>query len=173
MVEMIVFALVVVVLAVKLWEPDDLAERIFGVLMSAMSLGLALLLGIGLAAFIGFVLPMRMDEVPSHTAALVDLTTVDGFSGSVHGSVFMVSGVIGTEQFYRWYEQAGSAVTPRQMTVGVGVYVYEQKRADAVLEVYDWHFAQRWWSWFAFDNNSGKTYRFYVPEGTVKRGFKL
>jgi hypothetical protein len=140
--------------------------------ISAITLGVSIAIGFGIAAWIGSGLPQRMDSAPFYTAKLVSIRSGDGVTGSITGGAFLIVGHIGTEQYYFWYEQSGDSVTPRQKPVGVGTYVYDEDRHDAEFQQFAWHFTQSWWRLFAFDPG-GTTNHFHVPKGTVSRTFQL
>lgn len=150
-------------------EALDYCMWVFVVVMGSV---LGVMAGVGAATLIGRAVPVAINDKPSHVGHLVSLRSADGVTGRITGGLFLTVGVIGTQQYYFYYEQDGTAVVPRQHRAGVGTYVYEQDRTDAVVHVFDWHFRQPWWEWVAF-NDSGQTWRFYVPTGTVAKGFAL
>lgn len=146
----------------------DRGSKVLGALMFLLTIVPALVVGAGVATALGASLDSRMNSAPTEQNELVNLRTVDGISGSLRGSMFVMVGQIGSERYFYWYERAGTAVTPRQVRAGVGVYVFEEDRENAVLRVYDHDFAVPLARWFAL-RDFGRTWHFHVPKGTVQK----
>lgn len=118
-----------------------------------------------------------MDDQPSHTGVMVSMRSADGISGKLAGNLFMMTGYIGSDQYYYWYEQrSDGAFESHKVMAGQRIYIYEQKRADGQVVIYDWHITTPSWSlgWLTCQGpDTGQTYNFYIPEGSIQKTFKL
>lgn len=156
----------------NIWHDSIIDGGLERVVFSIGALGIACAVGLiaslGVATFIGSTADESIVNPAGHVAPLVSMRSADGISGSLRGGLFVMSGTIGTEQYYFWYEQDGKAIVPRKVHAGGGVYVFEEDRKDAVVKVFDWSFTHAWVSWFGV-KDSGKTWEFHVPVGTVQK----
>lgn len=150
----------------------DKFDRVFVLPFALIGGVLAFGTGLGISAALTDQFAHEMDSEPSSTAELVSLRSADGISGSFSGSFFLGHGSIGSEMYYFYYVKSGYAVSPRKHLAGIGTYIYEQERRDGKVYIYGWHFKSPFAKWFAFKPNGTTTY-FYVPTGSILRGFKL
>lgn len=164
--------LILTILWVNNWGLPSASDRveivIFCVLFAASS-ALAIMLGGGIATGIGVIATQEINEQASHEASLATLRSSQGISGSF----FLGSGSIGSDMYYFYYESdGGNRYSPRQRRAGGGVYVYEEDRKDASVQIFEWHFKRNWMRFFAF-GPEGETTRFRVPKGSILQGYVL
>lgn len=158
-------------------DMTDIGFVFLGLLMTALcgvfGCGGGLVLAIAAGGAFGTDL---MDQQPSERAVLASLRTADGVSGSVGGGLFLISGVIGTDQFYFYYKQDGDALVQGKVMAGPGAYIYEEERAGGELDVYQWHtvMPHAWMKWLTVElGPPSHTYYFHVPKGSVRRQFNV
>lgn len=123
----------------------------------------------GLAALIG----TQFDTKPVlvQTDTLTTIRDKDGLTGSF----FLGTGSIKGDQYYFYYRRlADGGVSPGKVYAGSGVRVYEEERADATLQTYEWKLISDWaWLVALPVNSGGYSFDFHVPSGTVKQGFSM
>jgi hypothetical protein len=106
-------------------------------------------------------------------ANMVSLRGADGISGSISGGIFMLSGHVGSEQFYHYYTVADDgSFKPHKWKAGSTTRVYEEDRKDGQVVQWDKHFKRTWISWFAEPSDS-VAMDFHIPKGSLKQNFSL
>lgn len=101
---------------------------------------------------------------------LVALRDKDGISGNF----FLGGGRIGDKQYYFYYEKLSNGSFTANKIDASGVAIYEEDRQDAVLLVYEVVLKNGWW-WFVTypSHDPDGSIQFYVPKGTIRRGFSI
>ena len=142
-----------------------LGFTLFSAVFSLIPLGIAA----GCAALTGLAFDTHPEKVS--TDHLVAIRDKDG----VVGNFFLGSGMIRGDQYYFYYRKnKDGSVTPDKVYAGQGVRVYEEDRADATLDTYEWKLNKPWAWWVSISvNNGGWSYKFYVPKGTVRTGYTM
>jgi hypothetical protein len=151
---------------IDLWIP-----LVMGVLVSAMVFAGAM----GLAAVLAAIIRSFAEEESriGWKGRMVSLRGMDGVSGSISGGIFMMSGHVGSQQFYTYYTaEKDGAFHPRKWKVGSGTRVFEEDRQDGEAIRWDWHFKRRWVYWFA-EEPDGVAMDFHIPKGSLKQSFSL
>jgi hypothetical protein len=104
---------------------------------------------------------------------IVSLRGSDGVAGSVSGGIFLLSGHIGSEQFYNYYTAADDgSFRPHKWRADSHTRVFEEDRKDG--EVIEWEksFKKDWILWFATPAND-LAMDFHIPKGSLRQDFSL
>jgi hypothetical protein len=139
-------------------------------------------LGMFIGAFCSIILFGIFSATISHTSERIEkdrvqLVALIG-SDEIQGSFFLVSGSIGSEQYYKYYYQTADGGKKFGKISAEGVTVYEEDRQDAYIvrvgtrdkyssRVYFWLFPR-----FLQAESLG-VYTIHVPKGTIKAEYKL
>lgn len=106
---------------------------------------------------------------------MVSMRSTDGISGSVTGGIFMISGSVGSDTYYKFYYKeggGGDAIIPGQWDAGSDTRIYQEDRSDG--EMVEWRraFVHPWVTWFA---TPSQRYRmdFHIPKGRLKEQFSI
>jgi hypothetical protein len=131
---------------------------LFGALLSAM-----------IAVPLGFMFDMHYVQTSSRN--LVALRDKDG----IEDNFFLGSGHIGSQPYYFYYtQQSDGGYSPSEIKADDSVTVYETTEKSARLISYEVVANSRIADWVSLPLSEGDhLYKFYVPAGTIKRGFSL
>jgi hypothetical protein len=128
--------------------------------------------GIGLlvSAYISPVLPYKWVETKS--TVLVSLRSGDG----IEGQFFLGSGSINAVPYYFFYKEVGEGFQLDKVKVD-NALIFEGNQQGGLLKTYHHEFAKKWHIWLAFPCElkaiSHVKYEFYIPVGSIRRGFDL
>lgn len=151
-------------------RPESLTEWFF---VGLFWLFLVSIAGVicGVIAFgIGTTFPTH--RVNSEVWNLAALRDKDG----VEGRFFLGSGQISSVDYFFFYKKVeDGGLQADRVVADSSAIVYEQDRADASVQVYDWVYRYPWWAFTVSmpSENAGHSYSFYVPKGSVRKGFSL
>jgi hypothetical protein len=107
------------------------------------------------------------------TEKLVAVRDKDGVNGAITGGLFLVAGYFESRPYYFYYtEDSTGAMRPDKINVSRSIFIHEIKEGDPRLVTRQWDNGRPWIDLFAI-TDGGWQYHFYVPEGTVKRGFGM
>lgn len=131
---------------------------LFGGLLSAM-----------IAVPLGFMFNTHYVQTSSQN--LVALRDKDG----IEGNFFLGSGHIGSQPYYFYYaQQSDGGYSPSEIKADDSVTVYETTEKSARLISYEVVANSHIADWVSLPLSEGDhLYKFYVPAGTIKRGFSL
>ena len=131
---------------------------------------IGLLIGALFAAFIGVFIPKRWKY--TETIKLVSLRNSEG----AQGRFFLGTGTIDHTQYYFYYQQVeGGGYKPGRLEIDDNIVVYEEKaREDGELKIYEKQFLHlhEMLTLIAMFC-SGDKHEFFIPEGSIKKDFKL
>jgi hypothetical protein len=174
------FTLIVVGLALYVawhsypWWSEEF-EKWFGLVAGLMVTVIVWLASMGAASGLAALIADHSDQIwhVYWRGTMVSLRGSDGVSGSTHGSIFMLSGQIGSEQYYHYYTvgEDGSFV-PGKWRAGSGTRVYEEDRKDGEAIRWDTRFKHEWVMWLA-DRPDDWRMDFHIPKGSLKQNFSL
>jgi hypothetical protein len=163
---------VVFVYAFKEFVIDDIygfLDRFMGFFMALLITVLAAGMSAGAACLVG--LAFATHPVKSSEHVLVALRDKDG----VQGTFFLGTGSIKGDTYYFYYYQlSDGGLQADKIYAGDGVRVYEEARQDAKLVTFRWELNEPWaWVISIPVRDGGYSYEFYVPTGTIRRGFTM
>lgn len=126
----------------------------------------ATLIGTGLGFLIGLLFPKK--RVHLWDTELVSLRDSDG----LHGSFFLGTGSIGSTEYYFYYKKVGEGFKPGKIEVDNNVTVFEKKRNDGLLKVYETRLANGL-LWIFGLTSSERSFEIMIPEGSLKQNFVI
>lgn len=95
---------------------------------------------------------------------------------ALRGHFFLGTGSVEGHTVYRYFsQQSDKGMVQEEVSAGEAT-IYEQPREDGVVEVWRQKVVQEPSLWIAYPVGPkvrGRWLKFYVPEGTVRRGFEL
>lgn len=157
------------------WWHEDQFEKWMGLFLGALITFGAWGASMGLACGIASIIAdhAEQDYGVCWKAAMVSLRSSDGVSGSMSGGIFMMSGHVGSEQFYHYYtSNKDGAFQPHKWKANSRTRVYEEDRKDGEIVQWDKHFKHEWVLWFA-DPDDDIAMDFHIPKGSLKQQFSL
>lgn len=158
------------------WRPDnDQVEKwlglLFGCLLTAGAFAGAMGAAYGVSSFITN--HSEQEWRVCWKAEMVSLRGSDGVAGSISGGIFMLSGHIGSAQFYNYYTNGNDNVFhPHKWKADSRTRIFEGDRKDGEVIEWDQHFKKDWLLWFA-DPDDGLAMDFYIPKGSLRQSFSL
>ncbi len=106
-------------------------------------------------------------------AELVSIKEKEGVSGSISGSMFMFGGSFDSRPYYFYYVASeGGAISPEKVQADKTVFIHEGDGVKPVLITLQ-HFPPWWCKIFALMDEGTIQHHFYIPAGSVKKGFAL
>lgn len=150
-------------------ESSDFMDRFMGFVMTLMMCVLAAMMSTGAACLVGLAFATHPVKVSEH--ALIALSDKDG----IEGQFFLGSGLIKGDQYFFYYRQLNDGgFQADKVYAGSGVRVYEEARQDAKLITFQWQLNEPWAFVVSIPvRDGGYSYEFYVPTGTIRRGFTM
>lgn len=166
-------------LAYRNWEwwrtTDDQIEKWLGLLLGCVATVCALAAAMGAASGVSSLIADHSEQEwrVCWKADMVSLRGSDGVAGTVSGGIFMLSGRIGSEQFYNYYTTSkDGAFRPHKWRADHWTRVFEEDRKDGEVTEWDQHFKKDWLLWFA-DPDDGLAMDFHIPKGSLRQSFSL
>ena len=132
--------------------------------------GVMFLVGILIAVIIGLFMPKHWEETKINLASLKD---ADG----IEGNFVLGSGYIQTAQYYMWYENTGHGYRPEKVKVGTNILIVEDSTLTntgyLIISTRKMN-NKSLTKWLIIDESTwSDQYKFIIPEGSIKKNFKL
>lgn len=174
MILLIAFVLIGAAIAFRKAYKDDKDDKISQALLAIAGSFLGVLASIALVLFFSAVMPRTAQHYEFEKTKLVAF----GDASELHGYLFLASGNIGSEQFYRFYYELPDGGKKFGKVNAEIITVYEEDRKDAYMAkvgeqdkypnwVYLWFLSK-----FIVKENRWK-YAIHVPKGTIKAEYNL
>lgn len=119
-------------------------------------------------------------EIDKGTSRVVALKDSESINGNFSGSLFFVSGQVGSALAVTWYQREGPGVyhpiSVNSEQANIRIHEVAPDQAGRVIETIDHATTQYpWWvgNFVVFDNGTDYTYDIYAPKGTIAQDFKL
>lgn len=142
---------------------DGIGDIIAGVVFTVVFGAFGLLLGGGIASFIGYAFPQRAE--PSDRYELVALRDNIGMSGSF----FLGTGSIDQEITYFFYRKEGTGFKADKVSNAV---IFEDEETQPYVQKYDSEFKNSFWDIFVFPMKEYPT-EIHIPKGSILQNYTL
>jgi hypothetical protein len=146
-----------------------------GLVLGSMVTGLVFGISMGAARFMSdFIGALSEQEWRvCWKASMISLRGSDGVSGSISGGIFMMSGRVGSENYYSYYTTSDDgAFHPHKWRADSDTRVFEEDRKDGEIVQWDTHFKSDWVSWLATPNGRVRM-DFHIPQGSLRQSFSI
>jgi hypothetical protein len=153
-------------LVLALQDGGDTDDKVAGALVGC-------LIGVFLGLFVAFAFVMGGPQHASVERSRTPLVALQD-TVSVQGRFFLGSGSINGELVYvYYYETEDGGIRSGYVSANRSV-VYEEDRADALVVTYEEYLEPSPFRLISgYNGASSRTYKIYVPKGTVVRSFQL
>ncbi len=92
-------------------------------------------------------------------------------SKEISESFFLASGYVGVREYYFFYKKVDKGYQADKLETNKNITILEENTESGRIEVYEEKVTDPSWKPWTLSRKEAKKYKFFIPEGSIKRDF--